>query len=157
MDRHKDWAVIICLIGGGQEINTGEAGLIEWFQALQKHFHHWQVYVSQQITDAEYLMQKKPSDLLPTTQLHVEDRLHLAVSVRSYRSEKVSSLVKAILDCNLVTGQTLHTQIAHKYPIFLTRDIQHAGIGYINMHVGANVLVFSPVPAPSVCVRREFL
>ena len=126
MDRHRDWAVIICLIGGGQEINTGEAGLIEWFQTLQKHFHHWQVYVSQRITDAEYLIQKKPSDLLPTTQLHVEDRLHLAVSVRSFRSEKVSSLVKAILDCDLVTAHTLYSQIAHKFPIFLTRDIQHA-------------------------------
>ncbi len=126
MDRHQDWAVIICLIGGGQEINTGEAGLTEWFQTLRNHFHQWQVYVSQQITDAEYLMQKKPSDLLPATQLHVEDRLHLAVSVRSYRSEKVSSLVKAILDCDLVAAQNLYPQIAGKYPIFLTRDIQKA-------------------------------
>lgn len=126
MDRHRDWAVIICLIGGGQEINTGEAGLTEWFQALQKHFHHWQVYISRQITDTEYLMQKRPSDLLPATQLHVEDRLHLAVSVRSYRSEKVSSLVKAILDCDLVTAQSIYTQVTQRYPIYLTRDIQHA-------------------------------
>lgn len=126
MDRHEGWAVIICLVGGGQEINTGEAGLIEWFSALKKLFPLWQVYVSQQITDSEYLGQKKPSDLLPSTQLHVEDRLHLAVSVRSYRSEKVSSFIKAILDCDLVTAQTLYTQIAHNYPIFLTRDLECA-------------------------------
>ena len=63
MDRHTDWAVIICLIGGGQEINTGEAGLTEWFSTLQKHFLNWRVYVSQEITDAEYLAEKKPEDL----------------------------------------------------------------------------------------------
>ena len=126
MDRHKDWAVIICLVGGGQEINTGEAGLTAWFHALQSHFPQWQVYVSQRITDAEYLMQKKPSDLLPKEQLHVEDHLHLAVSVRSYRSEKVSALVKAILDCDLDTAQSLYKQIKPHYPIVLTRHLQSA-------------------------------
>ncbi len=126
MDRHTDWAVIICLIGGGQEINTGEAGLIEWFDALQKHFPHWQAYVSQRITDTEYLMQKVPADFLPANQLNVEDKLHLAVSMRSFRSEKVSDLVKAILDCNLSTAQTLCAQVVPNYPIVLTRDLQQA-------------------------------
>ena len=64
LDRHIDWAVIICLIGGGQEINTGEAGLTEWFSTLQKQFLNWRVYVSREITDAEYLAKKKPEDLL---------------------------------------------------------------------------------------------
>ena len=126
MDRHTDWAVIICLIGGGQEIHTGEAGLTEWFHALQKHFLHWRVYVSQQITDTEYLAEKKPADLLPGSQLTVEDRLHLAVSIRSFRSEKVSALVKAILDCNLDTAQALYTQVANSYPIYLTRNLPQA-------------------------------
>lgn len=54
MDRHKDWAVIICLIGGGQEINTGEAGLPEWFDALRRTFNHWDVYVTSQLKDQEY-------------------------------------------------------------------------------------------------------
>ena len=118
MDRHSDWAVIICLIGGGQEINTGEGGLIEWFYALQKHFPHWQVYVSQQITDAEYLMEKKPADLLPASQLIMDGRLHLAVSVRSFRSEKVSALIKAILDCNLITAQILYSEVAPPIQFF---------------------------------------
>jgi hypothetical protein len=126
MDRHTDWAVIICLVGGGQEINTGEAGLGEWFDALQKHFPQWQVYVSQRITDTEYLMEKIPSDFVPANQLNVNDRLHLAVSMRSFRSEKVSDLVKAILDHDLATAQTLCAQVVPNYPIVLTRDLQQA-------------------------------
>jgi hypothetical protein len=126
MDRHTDWAVVICLIGGGQEINTGEAGLTEWFYALKNNFPDWQVYVSQQITDYEYLADKNLADLLPSNQLVVEDRLHLAVSVRSYRSEKVSSLIKAILDCDLAAAQALYTQVSPVYPILLTRDLHKA-------------------------------
>jgi hypothetical protein len=126
MDRHTDWAVIICLIGGGQEIHTGEAGLTEWFYTLQKCFQNWRVYVSQQITDAEYLAEKKPADLLSPNQLTVDDQLHLAVSVRSFRSEKVSALVKAILDCDLDKARILYTQVAPSYPIYLTRNLTRA-------------------------------
>jgi hypothetical protein len=126
MDRHTDWAVIICLIGGGQEIHTGEAGLTEWFYALQRDFLNWRVYVSQHITDAEYLAEKKPADLLPPERLTIEDRLHLAVSVRSFRSENVSALVKAILDCDLAKAQILYTQVATSYPIYLTRNLTRA-------------------------------
>lgn len=32
LDQREDWAVIICLVGGGQEINTGEAGISEWIK-----------------------------------------------------------------------------------------------------------------------------
>jgi len=126
MDRHNDWAVIICLVGGGQEINTGEAGLMEWFRALEIHFPHWRVYVSNQITDSEYLMGKEPADLLTNNRLTIENRLHLAVSVRSYRSEKVSDLIKAILDCDLGTAQQLYKQVDPSYPIKLTRDLPQA-------------------------------
>jgi hypothetical protein len=126
MDRHTDWAVIICLIGGGQEINTGEAGLMEWFYALKKHFPSWQVFVSQQITDYEYLGDNNLAELLSSSQLVVEDQLHLAVSLRSYRSEKVSALIKAILDCDLTAAQALYTQVSPFYPILLTRDLHKA-------------------------------
>ena len=118
MDRHTDWAVIICLIGGGgQEIYTGEAGLPEWFITLQRHFLNWKVYISQRITDAEYLPNMKPVDSLAPDRLTIDDRLHLAVSVRSFRSEKVSALVKAILDCDLDQAQLLYAHVSHSYPI----------------------------------------
>ena len=54
MDRHQDWCTVICLIGGGQEINAGEAGLTEWFSALQKSFRNWKIYTSEQIAHRDY-------------------------------------------------------------------------------------------------------
>ena len=54
MDRQKDWGVVICLVGGGQEINTGEAGLPEWFNSLRKSFPHWDVYITPELNDDEY-------------------------------------------------------------------------------------------------------
>ena len=45
MNRHKDWCAIVALIGGGQEINTGESGLEEWGKANKK-FKNWKVYIS---------------------------------------------------------------------------------------------------------------
>ena len=53
MDRHPDWAVIVCLVGGGQEINTGEAGISEWIASLNKSFPHWAIYISDRLTDSE--------------------------------------------------------------------------------------------------------
>jgi hypothetical protein len=54
MDRHKDWAVIICLVGGGQEINIGEAGIDAWLEAVNTTFLHWHMYISSRLTDSEY-------------------------------------------------------------------------------------------------------
>ncbi len=54
MDRHEDWCVVVCLIGGGQEINTGEAGISEWIQALETKLPNWKVYASPRIILPEY-------------------------------------------------------------------------------------------------------
>ncbi len=64
MDRHNDWAVIVCLIGGGQEINRGEAGLLEWFNALRDRFSHWDIYVSSKINDIEYTKENRAEKLI---------------------------------------------------------------------------------------------
>jgi hypothetical protein len=126
MNRHKDWAVIICLIGGGQEINTGEAGLPEWFSALQKDYPDWQVYVSDKLTDYEYTQGQDLFDKIKQHNLHIQPDLHLAVSVRSFRSEKVSALVKELLDINVHNVRNLMTEVSSSYPIFVTREIQRA-------------------------------
>jgi hypothetical protein len=126
MDRHNDWAIIICLIGGGQEINTGEAGLPEWFSALQRNHPDWNVYVSDKLIDFEYT---RDIDLLSKIQpdkLHIQPDLHLAVSVRSFRSEKVSALVKTILDIDVNKAQGLFSSLQENYPIVLTRSLQTA-------------------------------
>ncbi len=124
MDRHTDWATIVCLIGGGQEINTGEAGLMEWFKTIKKRFSNWDVYVSDKLADAEYLGDTQPSALLGN--LHVEQDLHLAVSLRSFRSEKVSAFVKALLDADKEQASELYAGFKDVYPIVMTRDLKAA-------------------------------
>ncbi len=126
MDRHKDYAVIICLIGGGQEINTGEAGLPEWFAAIEKKYPHWHVYVSGMLTDAEYTGDNNIYSEINPSKLHIQTDLHLSVSVRSYRSEKVSEFVKNIIDNNKDIAKELWVEIEQDYPIYLTRNINTA-------------------------------
>jgi len=126
MDRHDDWSVIICLIGGGQEINTGEAGLPEWFSSIQKNFPKWNVYVSDKLTDQEYTRGEDLFSKISKDRLFMKNELHLSVSVRSYRSEKVSALVKAILDCDITGAKTLYSEIKNDYPIAMTRNLADA-------------------------------
>ena len=126
MDRHKDWAVIICLVGGGQEINTGEAGLSEWFVALREKYPHWNVFGSDKITDSEYTQGLSLDRFLDGIDYSVVPELHLSVSIRSFRNEKVSAFVKALLDCEIHKASHLLDSIKHDYPIVLTRDIKKA-------------------------------
>jgi DUF2075 family protein len=123
LDRHQDWAVIICLIGGGQEINTGEAGLLEWFLAINENYAHWDVYVSDKLEDQEYTSGTEIYSLLTDAQLTVKTELHLAVSVRSFRSEKLSEFVKSLLDLNIDEAQSLFAQLVDVYPIMVTRNL----------------------------------
>ncbi|HAU0496805.1 TPA: DUF2075 domain-containing protein [Legionella pneumophila] len=126
MDRHRDWSIIICLIGGGQEINTGEAGLSEWFHAIKKDYSHWDVYVSNKLTDSEYTNGQNIYSDFREGQINIRDELHLAVSMRSFRSEKLSMFVKAILDCQLEDANRILDNLNPLYPIVLTRDLNTA-------------------------------
>ncbi|MGN1104754.1 MAG: DUF2075 domain-containing protein [Candidatus Coproplasma sp.] len=125
LDRHRDWAVIICLIGGGQEINTGEAGLIEWFDSLRRSFSNWDVYVSDKITDEEYTRGNDINALISGLNVHIEENLHLATSLRSFRSENVSAFVKYILDNDIEQAKATLLTLS-QYPIKLTRNLDTA-------------------------------
>lgn len=125
MNRHDDWAVIICLIGGGQEINTGEAGLIEWFDSIRRSFSDWDVYVSNMITDNEYTRGHSLEALTHGLNLHKEKSLHLATSLRSFRSENVSAFVKAILDNDNIKASQLLSMLS-RYPVKITRNLESA-------------------------------
>ena len=126
MDRHTDWAVIICLIGGGQEINTGEAGLIEWFNTLKKDFKNWDIYISDKITESEYTKGLTKAEFIGELQYKTIEELHLAVSLRSFRSENVAGFVKAILDVDTKTASELYNSLSKEYPIRITRDLEKA-------------------------------
>lgn len=126
MDRNKDWAVIICLIGGGQEINTGEAGLVEWFDTLKIFYPNWDVYVSDQISDSEYTQGKAVSELLNGMNYNVVNDLHLSVPMRSFRNENVAGFVKYLLDLNKEKATNLYQSLKEDYPIVITRNLDIA-------------------------------
>jgi hypothetical protein len=126
LDRHKDWAVIVCLVGGGQEINTGEAGISEWLNAVKDGFPLWEVYISPNLTDSEYSAVDSINVLKQKSDVIFNVDLHLAVSMRSFRAESVSLFVKNILDLNTEEAQKTLSLISEKYPIVLTRDLSKA-------------------------------
>lgn len=126
MDRHQDWAVIICLVGGGQEINTGEAGLPEWFDSLRRAFPYWDVYITPQLNDEEYRREREWNDMISNLQIHENADLHLATSVRSFRTPDLAAFVKAVLDVDTDAAKELYSRIKDKYPIVLTRALNKA-------------------------------
>ncbi|CAK7062898.1 DUF2075 domain-containing protein [Fusobacterium varium] len=137
MNRHSDWSVIICLIGGGQEINTGEAGLIEWFDSLRDKFSNWDVYVSDKISDHEYTRGKSVNSLIQGLNCKIVKDLHLSVSLRSFRSENVAGFVKDVLDVNVENAKQLLTQFKNDYPIYITRNLNKAKTWIINQAKGS--------------------
>jgi len=152
MDRHSDWAVIVCLVGGGQEINTGEAGISEWIEALKRSFPKWHVYISSRLTDAEYAVGLLKTDGVSDRiiegsreagfvstgsgsdrvvdgiqgPIEFKDELHLSVSMRSFRAEHVSQLIKQVLDLDAAAARNTLAELNDKYPIVITRDLAKA-------------------------------
>lgn len=126
MDRHEQWAVIVCLVGGGQEINTGEAGIETWVEAIATKFPDWDVHISPRLTDSEYGAGAPLRRLQARVSAQFDDRLHLAVSMRSFRAENVSTFVKCLLDCDTHGAQSAYSQLADRFPIAITRDLDRA-------------------------------
>ncbi|AOS83828.1 hypothetical protein BIU88_06495 [Chlorobaculum limnaeum] len=126
MDKRNDWAVIVCLVGGGQEINTGESGISSWIEALQEQYPDWHLYISPALTDSEYGTGNILSSIRTRKNVHFEHDLHLATSMRSFRAETVSKFVKTVLDCEVDEARTLYQQLIERYPIVLTRNLESA-------------------------------
>lgn len=124
LDRHQGWATIICLIGGGQEINKGEAaGISGWIESLRNKFTGWNVYISHKISDAEYCKGQSINELTYGIKYETNENLHLSVSLRSFRSENVSEFVKALLDVDKATAKRLYMEFKTAYPVYITRDL----------------------------------
>jgi hypothetical protein len=126
MDRHLDWAVVICLVGGGQEINRGEAGIDSWIDAINSRFSGWDLHISTRLTDPEYGAGRilKAVESRPGT--HFDDSLHLAAAVRSFRAENMSAFVQALLRCDPGVAEVEYGRLAARYPIAITRDLRNA-------------------------------
>jgi hypothetical protein len=126
LDRHPDWATIVCLVGGGQEINTGEAGISEWISSIQRSFPDWKLFISSRLTDSEYGAGRVLEQLEGMCGFTFKDNLHLAVSMRSFRAESVSLLVKQLLDLESGKATLTLRGVTDRYPIFLSRSLQQA-------------------------------
>jgi len=126
LDQREDWATIVCLIGGGQEINTGEAGISEWITALNDHFPYWKVYISDKLTEPEYAEGRVNELLKHNSKVEYSDRLHLGVSLRSFRAERLSTFVHSLLSFNPDAEELCKNVISHRYPIILTRSMDKA-------------------------------
>lgn len=125
LDQREDWATIVCLVGGGQEINTGEAGISEWIHALNEKFPHWKVYISPKLTELEYAEGKVNELLSKNKNVTYNEDLHLAVSLRSFRAEKLSAFVHSLLNVDK-NAKEIYEEIKERYPIVLTRDMEKA-------------------------------
>lgn len=126
LDRHNDWAVIICLVGGGQEINTGEAGISGWLPAVSDSFPKWEVCISEHLADAEYAALDSIKRLQQKSSVLFDENLHLSVSMRSFRAENLSLFVKLLLDLNHTAASNTLAQFLNNYPIVLTREVSKA-------------------------------
>ncbi len=126
MDRHKGWAVIVCLVGGGQEIHTGEAGIGAWIDACRERFPHWRLCLSDQLSEAEYGAGEPLGRARAGNQTELYTDLHLSVSMRSFRANSVSAFVKALLDEDQHAARNALSHFSDRYPIAITRDLNAA-------------------------------
>lgn len=126
LDQREDWATIVCLVGGGQEIHDGEAGISEWIYALNEKFPHWKVYISPKLTEPEYAEGKVNELLKENKNVTYSENLHLGVSLRSFRAEKLSAFVHALLAVEPEKAAELYNEIKDRYPIVLTRNMKKA-------------------------------
>jgi hypothetical protein len=126
LDRHKDWSVIVCLVGGGQEIHTGEAGISEWIESLERSFPDWHIYISKRLTDSEYGAGTVLDQIASRPNVFYKDELHLGVSMRSFRAEHVSLLIKQLLDLDVDEARDTLSKVENRYPIVITRDLVKA-------------------------------
>jgi hypothetical protein len=126
MNRRHDWAAVIALVGGGQEIHTGEAGIGAWLDAVRQRFPEWRIYISPELHDSEYAATESLEALAENERVVLDTALHLSVPMRSFRSEAVSGFVKALLDLDRDGARRLQADVAPRYPLAVTRDLETA-------------------------------
>lgn len=126
LDRHEDWATVVCLVGGGQEINTGEGGISEWLDAVMRSFPEWKVYMPPELSDSEYQANDRIAELRSRAMGTFDERLHLAVSMRSFRADNLSAFVRDVLELEVESARAHLARMQGRYPLVLARDLGKA-------------------------------
>jgi Uncharacterized conserved protein (DUF2075) len=126
MERHEDWAVVIALVGGGQEINNGEAGLEEWGKALAASKRNWQVFASPEVIGggASTAGHKLFASGEAKIDVQESNSLHLRTSNRSLRADDFARWVNFVLEGDRDLAAAL--KMSDRFPIFLTRSLVRA-------------------------------
>lgn len=131
LDRHQDWCVAIALVGTGQDIHDGEAGIDEWYETLSSAFRDWEIYTAAE-TDTQAFQEMKS---FHTDRFYLNAALHLDHPMRSFRAKDVSTFIEAMLN-----GQAgiENAKLALKklnavgddgrvcFPLYITRDVEAA-------------------------------
>lgn len=126
MDRHQDWAVMICLVGLGQDIYDGEVGINEWFRCGVEDFTEWEMYYSPEIF-SQVEDKNIDREMIETcSRCHAMTELHLKTSIRSFRADKQCQFVDNLLDNNPEQAREVYEMISAKYPVYITRDFNAA-------------------------------
>lgn len=128
MERLPDWAVVIALVGGGQEIYLGEAGLEEWGRTVTERSDRWQVVVSPDVIGggesvANHRLFEGPVPV--AIRIREEPLAHLAVGVRSHRAQRWAQWVNEFLDVRFHSARKLLPE-PREFPCIVTRDLDHA-------------------------------
>lgn len=126
MDRHKDWAVMICLVGLGQDIYDGEVGINEWFRCGIEDFENWELFYSPSIFTQVEDKNIDKNMILSCDRCHQIDELHLKTSIRSFRADKQCQFVDSLLDNNPEKATEVYKIISEKYPVYITRNFDTA-------------------------------
>jgi hypothetical protein len=126
MDRHDDWAVIVALVGGGQEINTGEAGIVGWQAALESRFPNWNIFYSDQINHEEYASGKIAFRPDASKSVTAQPELHLSVSMRSFRAQSLSAAIHHVVGGKSELARQEYERIQSNYSIVVARNLDRA-------------------------------
>lgn len=122
MGRHPGWAVVVALIGNGQEINTGEAGLAEWGRVIAADPRWGAVAAPRVLATAE------PPQRLAAghpSWLALDAALDLTVPLRAVRDSAVADWVEAVLAGDAPRAAAIAADAA-AFPVFLTRELDAA-------------------------------
>lgn len=126
MDRHKDWAVMICLVGLGQDIYDGEVGINEWFRCGIQDYTEWEMFYSSEIFNQVEDKNIDKEMILGCDRCYEITELHLKTSIRSFRADKQCQFVDYLIDNKPEQTAEIYKLISVRYPVYLTRDYQLA-------------------------------
>ena len=138
MERLPDWAVIIALVGGGQEIFLGEAGLEEWGRSLGERLVDWRAVASPEVLvgGASVAGHRLFEEGIPANvSFQEEHQAHLDVVVRSHRAQRWAEWVNEFLAGNFTYARTLFPEDSLEFPCFVTRDLDKAR-AWLRLHSG---------------------